>query len=700
MKYRFAGLALFLAALPSAVRPASDDSIRGFDAESQAEEIKWEREARAMPEAAHIGEFIRHYADRPHLAGTPQSKQTAEDILAQLKEIGLDAHMELYEAMLPQPKARVLEISGPAKSRLKLEEPVLSVDKNSADPNMVMSYNAYSGDGDVTAPLIYVNYGLPEDYATLARFGIDVKGKLVVARYGRSFRGTKAKVAQEHGAAGCIIYSDPRDDGYYQGDVYPKGAWRPGDGVQRGSLLDLTTYPGDPLSPGWASEPGSKRLSPEEAPTVMKIPVMPISSNDARLLLERLEGPVAPEAWRGALPLTYHLGPGASKVHLKVQMDNATRPLYDVIAVIPGSEFPDQWVLDGNHHDAWVHGASDPLSGTSTLMETARTLAAMGRRGWKPRRTIVFAFWDGEEFGLIGSTEYMEKHAVELDRKLVSYLNADSNGKGAFVASGSHSLEQFVEEIVRDVKEPASVKTLLESRANPNTEFRMAPMGSGSDYTPFIQHLGVASMDLRFASPDSGVYHSIYDDYAWYSRFGDPGFLYGKTLSQVHITAVMRMADAPLLPFEFGRLGSTVGRYVDEIEKLSDPAQPVDLDGVRAATARLKQASSRLEATWSTAVAKAASASPEKLEAVNERLYRTERKLTADPGLPGRPWYRHRLYAPGRYTGYEAKTLPGVREAMESKNIVEARREAETLTQVLRAFSDELDQIQRMLGEL
>ena len=406
MKYRVACAVLALA-IPLSLHPAADDSIRGFDSASQAQEVKWEQQARAIPDAARIGEFIRKYSNQPHMAGTPQSKQTAEGILAELREAGLDAHIEQFEALMPTPKTRVVEMTAPVKFRLKLDEPPVPGDKNSNDPGMVPTYNAYSADGDVTAPLVYVNYGLQADYTTLANMGIDVKGKIVIARYGRSFRGMKPKIAQEHGAIGCIIYSDPRDDGFFQGDVYPNGAYRPSDGVQRGSLLDLTVYPGDPLSPGWASEPGSRRLTMSEAVNMQKIPVMPVSSGDAQPLLAALTGPVAPESWRGALPITYHLGPGATSIHLKVAMDNATRPLYNVIARIPGTEFPDQWVLDGNHHDAWVHGASDPLSGASSLMETARALAEMTRKGWKPKRTIVIGFWDGEEFGLIGSTEWM-----------------------------------------------------------------------------------------------------------------------------------------------------------------------------------------------------------------------------------------------------------------------------------------------------
>jgi N-acetylated-alpha-linked acidic dipeptidase len=704
MKFRTACAALALAA-PFALHPASDEAltqaIRGFDPASQAREITWEQQARAIPDPAHVGEFIKRFSNQPHLAGTPQSKQTAEGILAQLREYGLDAHIEQFEALLPTPKVRVLEITAPVKLRLKLEEPAIPGDPNSKDAGMVPPYNAYSGDGDVTAPLVYANYGLPRDYDVLTENGIDVKGKIVIVRYAGSFRGTKVKVAQEHGALGCIIYSDPRDDGYFQGDVYPVGPYRPSQGVQRGSVLDLPLYPGDPLSPGWASEPGSKRLPMGEAQTIMKIPVLPISYADAQPLLANLTGPVAPEPWRGALPITYHLGPGPATVHMNVTMDNSTRPLYDVVARIPGSDFPDQWVLEGNHHDAWVHGASDPLSGAASLMETARTLAQMTRNGWKPKRTILLAFWDGEEFGLIGSTEWMEKHADELDRKLVAYINSDSTGKGRLNAAGSHSLEAFVQEITRDVNDPVTGKPLTAAlEANASHEFRIAALGSGSDYTPFLQHLGIAALDMGFGAEAAGIYHSDYDDFNWFSRFADTTFVYGRTLSQVNVTALMRLADSPVLPFEFGRFASTVRRYTDEIDKLPGLKQKLDLAAVRAEIARLQKTAGDLDAAYVRALPNLGTVPTEKLAALNSILFRTERALTIDPGLPGRPWYRHRIYAPGVYTGYDVKTLPGIREAVEAGKPDEAREQAAQVVQVLHALNDQISAAAGILGQL
>jgi N-acetylated-alpha-linked acidic dipeptidase len=442
----------------------------------------------------------------------------------------------------------------------------------------------------------------------------------------------------------------------------------------------------------------------------MKLPVLPISYGDAQTLLANLTGPVAPESWRGALPITYHLGPGVSdihstNVHMNVVMDNSTRPLYDVIARIPGSEFPDQWVLDGNHHDAWVHGASDPLSGASSLMETARTLAGMVRNGWKPRRTVMFAFWDGEEFGLIGSTEWMEKHADELDRNLIAYMNTDSTGKGRLNIGGSHSLEAFMQDVTRDVNDPVTAKPLASAlqtitQANPNGDFRIAALGSGSDYTPFLQHLGIASLDIRFASDDSGVYHSDYDDFNWFSHFSDTTGVYGRALSQVHSIALMRFADSPVLPFEFGRFVSTLRRYTEEIDRQPSRAPKPDLTAVRSQLARLQTTAVDLDAAYARALPNLASAPPEKLAALNRILFRTERSLALDPGLPGRPWYRHLIYAPGVYTGYAAKTLPGIREAVEAGRADEAREQAARVVQVLGALNDQIVQATSLLSQL
>ncbi len=680
--------------------PAGRDTIRGFDSVSQAAEQKWEQLARATPEPDRMRRVMERLASKPHLAGTPQSKETAEYLLAQLREFGLEAHIERYEALLPQPRARALEMTSPAAFRAKLEEPAVADDPDSVDAGVIPTFNAYSGDGDVTAPLVYVNYGVPADYDYLKSRGVEVKGKIVISRYGGSWRGIKPKVAFEHGAVGCLIYSDPKDDGYYQGDAYPKGPFRPPDGVQRGSVMDMVLYTGDPLSPGWASETGAKRLAPGEAVTMMKIPVLPISWADAEPLLRHLGGPVAPESWRGALPFTYHLGgsPAAPvQVHLKVEMDNATRPLYDVIAAIPGSEYPDQWVMFGNHHDAWVRGASDPLSGVTAQLETARALAQLTRQGWRPKRTVMIGFWDGEEYGLVGSTEFMEKHADELSRKLVAYINSDSNGAGRLAIEGSHTLEAFMREVARDVPDPDGAKSLLEAKGAPR-DFHIGPLGSGSDYTPFLQHLGIASLNLKFDSEDGGVYHSVYDDYNWYMHFSDSTFAHGRALAQLTATAVIRLADAPLLPFEFGRLQATVSGYLDEIQKLSATHARVDLTAVRTELSRLGRINADFESAFGRALPK--QKRTQILAGLNQLLYQTERTLAPEPGLPGRAWFRHRIYAPGKYTGYAVKTLPGIREAVELNNPAEATEQTRQVAHALHALGVQLEQATKTLGTL
>jgi Predicted aminopeptidases len=486
-------LALFFPALIY----SAESGIRGFPSNQVEQEKNWESKARELPQTERIREYMQRISQKPHHAGSPGSKETAEYLLDLFRSWGLDASIEEFEAMLPTPTTRQLELVSPMSFKATLEEPIISEDKNSLDEGQLPTYNAYSPGGDITAPLVYVNYGVPADYEYLKQQGIDVKGKIVIARYGSSWRGVKPKVAYEHGAVACLIYSDPKDDGYYVGDTYPHGPFRPKDGVQRGSVMDMALYPGDPLSPGWASEKGSRKLALSEVKTLQKIPVLPISYADAVPLLNNLNGPVAPEAWRGALPLTYHIGPGPAVAHLQLAFDWPTRPVYDVIARIPGSEFPGQWVMYGNHHDAWVNGAADPSSGLAALLETARSLGELAKQGWRPKRTMLFGVWDAEEFGLIGSTEWAEKHAAEIDKKLVAYLNSDMTGKGKLEIQGSHTLEAFMSEVLRDVKAPDGSKSLLEVALTPQApEFRIGPMGSGSDYTAFIQHLGVASLNL------------------------------------------------------------------------------------------------------------------------------------------------------------------------------------------------------------
>jgi N-acetylated-alpha-linked acidic dipeptidase len=692
--------------------------IRGFPPEDWKAQHELEEKAKAIPTPARIRIYMERIASKPHQAGSPASKAVADYLAAQLKDWGLDVRTEEFEALMPYPTSRVLEMTAPVKFHAELKEPAVAEDPGTSEPGQLPTYNAYSASGDVTAPLVYVNYGIAEDYKELRREGVDVKGKIVIARYGRSWRGVKVKLAQENGALGCLIYSDPREDGYFQGDVYPKGPMRPELGVQRGSVLDMAVYPGDPLSPGWAAEPGAKRLPLAEAKSLLKIPVLPISYGDAKPLLEQLGGAMVPETWRGALPITYHTGPGPAIVHLKVDFDWSTKPLHDVIATIPGSEYKDQWIVYGNHHDAWVNGASDPASGAAVLLETARTLSLLRRQGWQPKRTIVFALWDGEEFGLMGSTEWTEKHLKDLQSKAAVYLNSDNTGRGALMAGGSHSLETFLTEVLRDVNEPAGPRSLLDaakldpgrtprSKAGQESsppEFHLTPLGSGSDYVPFLDHAGVASMNLGFGAGDAGVYHSIYDTLAWFDHFSDGGLAYGRVLSQVMTTSILRLAGAPVLPFEFGALERTVRGYADDLQKqaLLIQAQQkrpgsLDLRGVQLQLARLDAASKVYEEQLALAMKRPPPLGGDRFAKVNGALQKAEGTLLSAGGLPGREWYQHQLYAPGLYTGYDAKTLPGVREAVEAQHWDEANEQARRVAQALHALSAQVEEASRLL---
>ena len=654
----------------------------------------FEQRVRQVPDAARMSKYFDRMAAEPHHAGSPGSKAVAEYARGLFAEFGLDVKIETFEALLPYPKARLLEMTAPVRYTAKLREPALGSDPDSTDRHQLPTYNAYSAAGDITAPLVYVNYGTLEDYAELKKLGVEVRGKIVIARYGQSWRGVKPKLAAANGALACLIYSDPKEDGYFVGDVYPRGAFRPPAGVQRGSVMDMAIHPGDPLSPGFASEAGGRRLAMAEATTLMTVPVMPISYEDALPLLQNLTGQIAPAAWRGALPITYHLGPGASMVHLKLDFDNATRPVYNVIATMTGVTWPDQWVIYGNHHDAWVNGAGDPLSGAVGLLETARALGEMRKQGWKPQRTIKFCLWDAEEFGLIGSTEWVEKHADELRRKAVVYLNSDSTGNGTFNAGGSSPLEEFTTGLVRDFTDPATGKTVLEASAGSSRRrgsFRLSPLGSGSDYVAFAHHLGIAAANYGFGMEMGGVYHSIYDSLAWYRKFGDPGLKYTRLFSAIMATGLMRLSDAALLPFRYGTFTRNVETYTKELSELPGAKGKLDLQSVIAALSKLKETASELDRLT------AAATGGKNLVAVNEVLFLAERALCPPEGLPGRTWYRNQISAPGQFTGYGAKTLPGVREAAEFARWDEANQQAEVLGRTLAAYDERLREAVKLL---
>jgi N-acetylated-alpha-linked acidic dipeptidase len=721
----FAAFALSASLALSPLSPrviADDQPLLGYSADSSRTERQWEEKMRAIPSTGNLRAYMQHLTAHPHNVGTPRDKEYAEWIAAKFKEFGLDTHIEEFDVLYPTPKERVVELlEGGPKFIAKLQEPALSQDPTSNQQNeQLPTYNAYTIDGDVTAPLVYVNYGIPEDYEQLERMGVSVKGKIVIARYYHSWRGIKPKVAAEHGAVGCLIYSDPHEDGFMQGETFPQGAWRPKDGVQRGSVADMPFYSGDPLTPGVGATKDAKRLKVEEAPTITKIPVLPISYADAQPLLSALTGRVAPDGWRGGLGQTYRIGPGPAKVHLKVKSNWDIKPVYDVIAKIPGSTAPDEWVMRGNHHDAWVNGAEDPISGMDAVIEEARSMSELLKQGWKPKRTIIFCAWDGEEPGLLGSTEYAEEHADELKQHAVAYINSDTNGRGYLFIEGSHTLEKFTNEVSKDISDPetklsAWKRNQLREIANAHSperrqearqraDLRIAALGSGSDYTAFLQHDGVASVNLGFGGEDGGgIYHSIYDDFYWYTHFSDTDFVYGRALAQAGGTMVMRLADADLLPFEFNDFSDTIQTYIKELKALAqksredalernreleegvftatnDPKEPLSpppaetvptylnfapldnaADVLAHSAAEYHKAYEHAIANGNTALASAS------LTEINQLLIESERKLLTAEGLPNRPWFKHQIYAPGFYTGYAVKTIPAVREAIELK---------------------------------
>ncbi|MBK9314189.1 MAG: M28 family peptidase [Acidobacteria bacterium] len=665
---------------------------------------EWEEKFRGIPQAERLKEYMRVLSAEPHHVGTEAGRRNAEWMRDQLNSWGLKASIEEFDVLFPTPKERSLELVSPSKYAAKLKEPQIAEDPDSGDANQLPTYNAYSGDGDVTAQLVYVNYGIPADYEQLEKMGIDVRGKIVIARYGASWRGIKPKVAHEHGAVGCIIYSDPKEDGYFQGDVYPQGPYRNETGVQRGSVMDMPVHPGDPLTPGWGATKNARRLSRDEAKTLMKIPVLPISYSDALPLLKALGGQIVPESWRGALPITYHAGPGPATVRLKVMSDWSIKTIYNVIARIEGSTYPDEWVIRGNHHDAWVNGADDPVSGMATVLEEARAFGELLKQGWRPKRTLIFCAWDAEEPGLLGSTEWVEQHATELREKAVAYINTDSTSKGWFGMSGSHTLEKFINDVSRTVKDPKNRGTLWEAsqarrlsaartdadreRLKARAEIPIGALGSGSDYTAFIDHLGIASLNIGFGGEaGGGIYHSIYDTFAWYTRFSDTTFEFGRTLVQAAGTATMRLSDSEILPFEFTNFAETVSGYVSEIAALS--GGKTDILPLRKSVDNLTRAANDYDRALRDAHREGRK--PGNPKALNKLLYQSERKLISAVGLPRREWFKHQIYAPGFYTGYGVKTLPGVREAIEQKNWNEATEQVKVISATLDAMTLQID---------
>jgi N-acetylated-alpha-linked acidic dipeptidase len=659
----------------SADHLATEPALRGFTETGSAEERRWEERFRGLIEAGNLRRCLKTFAAEPHHAGSPGSRRIAEWILGRFRDWGLDAWIEEFEALLPQPVERSLELLAPDRFTASLEEPPIHPDDARGRDDRIPTHAAYSADGDVTADLVYVNYGVPADYERLARQGLDVQGKIAIARYGGTlFRGLKPKTAAEHGAAGCIIYSDPRDDGYYDAPAYPDGPSRPSTGVQRGSTYYMPVQNGDPLAPRSSSGQG-ERLALEQAADVMPpIPVLPISFADALPLLRALGGAVAPPEWRGALPITYRLGPGPARVRLMIRQDWKSRPIYDVVARIEGAVSADQWVVRGNHHDAWVFGATDPGSGLVTLLETARALGVMLREGWRPRRTIVLACWDGEEWGLIGSSEWAGRHASELERNAVAYLNTDLTGRDRLIAGGSPSLRALVAEAARDVRQPGGKISVLDA-ASP---LELYGLGAETDYAPFIGRLGIASLDLWFDGGWHwrGAYHSAYDTFDWYARFGDPTFEYVKALTETTGTILLRLAGAAVLPFSFGDLADAVAGYVVEIERLRRDLwtdEALDWSPVEGGLARLRRAGGAWDAALERLSRGAVDAGRHDLDRIDRLVYSTERLLCHDPGLPNRPWFRHLIYAADPFQGRLVSTLPMIREGIERGRWDQAR---------------------------
>ena len=727
-------------------------AMLGFSGSDAAQETALEQKFDAQLSSQDQSDWNKDESSDANNVGTPHDKANAENMLKMFQAWGWDAHLETFYVLYPTPKEELLEMTAPTQFKATLHEPPVAGDRTSTLTDVLPPYNVYGADGDVTAPLVYVNYGMPDDYKELERHGVDVKGKIVIARYGAGWRGLKPKLAWQHGAVGCIIYSDPYDDGYRQGDVYPKGAFRPEDGVQRGSVADMPIYPGDPLTPGKGSpsKPGSFNVA--DAKTVLKIPVLPVSYADAKPLLAALGGEVAPEGWRGALPMTYHIGPGPTQVHLKVINNWQQKPVYDVIAMLKGSEYPDEWIVRGNHHDGWVFGSDDPLSGNVAMLDEAKAIGALVKQGWHPKRTLVYASWDGEEPGLLGSTEWGETHAEELQKKAVLYFNTDNNSHGFLSGSGSHSLQAAFNQVIRGITDPETHVSLDARRralmrvndfnhdndeddtaTASDQDLPLSALGSGSDYTVFIDHLGIPTLDAGFfGEGEGGDYHSLYDSWDHYNRFGDPGFKYGVALSEVTGHTVLRFADADVLPYSYGAFADTVGKYVDQLQKLTNStrernseqrklvsaddfmlaanpavtyvppkaAQPVpylDFSPLQNALVKLKASAAAYDSAYAAASARNFDLASGKRAALDKQLQGLEQDLQYANGLPGRPWFKHMMYAPGLYTGYGAKTMPGVREAIDQEQWDTATQYIAIDAEVLNKFSAELDKATALL---
>jgi N-acetylated-alpha-linked acidic dipeptidase len=713
----FLSLLIFLSVSPSDIAsagsptPIEPQSIFGF--RDSAAEQSVESRFLAVPDAKLAAEHLRVLTQAPHMAGTLEDKATADYVAQKFRAAGLDTEIVEYKAWFNYPLEVSVDITAPVGAEMHgpTREHV-SNDPYQDDPRVVMPFNSMSPSGDVEAEVVYANYGTPEDFEKLGKMGIDLHGKIVLARYGENFRGVKVFIAQQRGAAGVIIYSDPFDDGWRRGDKYSDGPWRPDTGVQRGSVGFMFEFPGDPTTPGFASLPGlpaSKRIPPEQSAQMPKIPAVPLSYHDAWPILQNLAGPDSPRDWQGALPFTYHIGPGPVRVKMHLKQDYQFRSLWDVIGRTPGSESPEQWVVAGNHRDAWVYGAVDPGSGTAAMLESVHGIGELLKTGWKPKRTMIFASWDGEEEGLIGSTEWAEQHESELAHA-PAYLNVDVAVSGSkFGASAVPSLKQFLRDVTKTVPSPkggtvydawrkqedfGAARTLGPSdvltemrhpRAKPATgDVAVGDLGSGSDYSAFQQHLAVPSTDISSTGP-YGVYHSAFDDLAWFKKFGDPDYAYEQEMARIFGLEALRLADADVLPYDYEDYGKEIYGYVEDAEKRAEiklGAHAVDFDSVKSAAKHFQDAGAKILSKQKSP--------PRDTSRLNQALLGAERALLTPDGLPRRPWFRHPISAPGEYTGYAPVVIPGVNEALD-------RGDAQAVRQQLAALTAALDRAAKAL---
>jgi N-acetylated-alpha-linked acidic dipeptidase len=751
--YRLRLALIALSMLVSALAIAADvaDTPQGAPAGATLES---RFDAQIQP--AELSDWMHRLASEPNHVGSAHDKANAEWILRQFQEWGWDAHIESFRVLYPTPLSESLTLLGAQPFKATLTEPPVAGDRTTLhNKEGLPAYVAFQGDGDVSAPLVYVNYGMEADYRVLSRLGVSVKGKIVIARYGGGWRGLKPRLALEHGAVGCIIYSDPSDDGYALDDVYPKGPQRPAGGIQRGSVVDMTLYPGDPLTPGVGATESAARLALADVRTIVRIPTLPISYGDAAHFMAALDGRVVPKDWRGALPITYRVGGSAARVHLQVKSDWSLKTIYDVVAILKGSTLPDQWILRGNHHDGWVYGASDPQSGQVALLSEAKALGQLAASGWRPKRTLVYLSWDGEEPALFGSTEWAETHASELKRKALIYLNSDENTRGTLSVEGTPTYQALIDSVTERLVDPetgatvsARERAVLEVAGSspgasgrekaaaklagdPHHTIPIGAMGSGSDYSPFLQHLGLAALNFGYGDEGDlgGVYHSAYDTWEHHSRFVDPGFAYDALLAKTVGHVVLRLADADLPLEQFGDFADDVSTYVRELKELAEDrreqarnqAKLIAMDAYRLADdptlssgppvprqavphfdfAPLEDATDHLKRSateFDQALREQGATLPVLArQQLFERLSDINQLLAPEVGLPGRDWYKNLLYAPGRQTGYGAKTMPGVREAIEDERWSDVDRYAQLTASALEQYAARLDECTQLI---